>query len=211
MKILFFVYYANLISGLIIPFRQSKNGLFLFFIFAAVADPCNIALHTMFYTDSNISTYVYYVLSYMISVYYLKKKSFGLSYSVIAIALIILIPLLSYNVLFNAQSQAGTQILFGLTGLCILLVLCNIFILMMENIYATGRINLYFVFLVLLHLLMLLRIGTLALRFDAGIAYFVVSLFIETVIGMYYIFYDIENSPQIMLLRKYVRAEHIEL
>jgi hypothetical protein len=177
MKILFFVFYVHLAFGLIIPFRQFKNGLFLFFLFAGIADPVDLTLHILFNTDSNISTYTYSAAAYIISAYYLKKTNFGLSHAIIAGALLGIIPLLGYNVLFNAQSRIGTQIIFGLADLCILLTIYNFLILMIGNIYKTGRINFYYLLLVLLHLLMLLRIGTLALRFDAGIGYFVVSYF----------------------------------
>ena len=202
MKILFFVFYFHLAFGLIIPFRQFKNGLFMFFLYAGIADPVDLTLHTLFNTDSNISTYIYSVVSYVISAYYLKKQNFGLSNSIITAILVSIIPLLGYNVFFDAQSRQGTQIIFGITDFCILLIIYNFLVLMIENIYSSGRINFYYLLLVLLHLLMLMRIGTLALRFDAGIGYYVVSYFIETVIGLFYIFFDTKNSPQIRLLSK---------
>ena len=98
----------------------------------------------------------------------------------------------------------------GLSTIIILLITYNLLILMSRNIFTSGKVNLYFLVVVFSSLLTTLKVGVLAIKLQVGVAYFVISLFLEGIINIYFIFFDIKNSPQISLAGKKAKAEDVE-
>ena len=203
------VFCLNIVVGLIIPFRQHRNGLFLFFLIAGIADPVNFCLNYFWDFDRNTLVYLYNVVSYIITIFYIKRH-FGPLYSFIVLILICFIPLFWFNILFDVKTQIGIQVIYGSTAVSLGLISCNLLIIMSRNIFFTRRLNLYFLLLVMLSVITFLRTLTFSLKFEVGVEYYIIAYFIEAVIGIYFIFFDIKNSPQIPLAGKKANAEAVE-
>jgi hypothetical protein len=210
MSVYFIVVFFNILIGAVIPFKQYKNGLFLFFLFSGIADPINLILNSFLGINPNIIIYIYNVVAFIVTVSYVKKEKVSKVYLAAMVIFICLIPLLSFDVLFVAQTQNGSSIFIGLYAFVNLLVLYNFLILMSRGIFSTGKINLYFIVIVLSSLLTVLKVGVLAIKLQVGIEYFVISYFLEGIIGIYFIFFDIKNSPQIPLAGKRINTGTIE-
>ena len=83
MIIYYWVYLLNILIGLLIPFRQYKNGLFLFFLLAGIADPIKGPLNILFGADTNILTYCYQIFSFIITIHYIKKEKISRFYETV--------------------------------------------------------------------------------------------------------------------------------
>ena len=196
--------------ALAIPFRQYKNGLFLLFLLSGIVDPVNLALRHLFSIDLNIALYINSIIIYVITIYYVKKEKIGRFYIVSTLMLVFAIPLLQFNILFDSETQNGVQIIIGLSTVVYLLSTYNLLVFAIRNIFSSGKINLYYFTLVFINVITVLKLGVIAMKLEVGIAYFVISFFLEGIINIYFIFFDIKNSPQISLGGKKAKAEVIE-
>ena len=210
MIIYYWVYLLNILIGLLIPFRQYKNGLFLFFLLAGIADPIIGPLNILFGTDTNLLLYCYQIFLFIITIHYIKKERISRFYLISVAIFVCLIPLLSFGVLIKPLTQDGISLVLGLSTIIIILITYNLLILMSRNIFTSGKVNLYFLAVVFSSLLTTLKLGVLAIKLQVGVAYFVISFFLEGIINIYFIFFDIKNSPQISLGGKKAKAEVIE-
>ena len=200
----------NMAIALAIPFRQYKNGLFLLFLLSGIVDPVNLALRHLFSIDLNIALYINSIIIYVITIYYVKKEKIGRFYIVSTLMLVFAIPLLQFNILFDSETQNGVQIIIGLSTVVYLLSTYNLLVFAIRNIFSSGKINLYYFTLVFINVITVLKLGVIAMKLEVGIAYFVISFFLEGIINIYFIFFDIKNSPQISLGGKKAKAEVIE-
>jgi len=126
MTIVWFVTIFNLIIGLLIPIRQYRNGLFLLFLVAGIADPINISLHYLVGLDTNIGLYIYSILTLIITTYYIKKKNFTKYQIGFYIILFSLAVLYAFNVFFQSKSVGGSQIIFGSSFFILILMTYNV-------------------------------------------------------------------------------------
>ena len=210
MFIYIFILLLNILIGLVIPFKQYNKGLFLYFLVSGIADPIIIPFHMLFGSDNNIFSFIYHSIGYLITIHYLKKKDSGSYHLTIIVLLLCMTGLFIFNILFDAKTNIGTQIIIGASVFPLILTVYSIFLLMTANILSTAKLNFYYPVLILLNLLALLRIITLALRLQVGIEYYVITYFIEAIIGIYFVFFDIKNSPQIPLAGKKANTEALE-
>jgi len=81
---------------------------------------------------------------------------------------------------------------------------------MTRNIFETGKVNLYFVILSLSQILSVTRIGFLALRMFEFAAFFEIAYFIEAVILIFFLFYNIKTSPKFPLAGSKAISEEAE-
>jgi len=199
MPIVWFILIFNLIIGLLIPVRQYKNGLFLFFLVSGIADPVILSLNYFLHFDPNIGTFIYTILALIITTNYIKKKDFS-KYQLVFLGLLFsLVIIFAFNVFFQSKSVGGSQIIIGSSFFVIILITYNILVLMTRNIFETGKVNLYFVLLSLSQLITALKMGMLTIRmFDSAILFYT-DVFIEGVISIFFLFYNIKNSPKFSL------------
>ena len=154
--------------------------------------------------------YCYQIFLFIITIHYIKKERISRFYLISVAIFVCLIPLLSFGVLIKPLTQDGISLVLGLSTIIIILITYNLLILMSRNIFTSGKVNLYFLAVVFSSLLTTLKLGVLAIKLQVGVAYFVISFFLEGIINIYFIFFDIKNSPQISLGGKKAKAEVIE-
>ncbi|MDP4115634.1 MAG: hypothetical protein Q8903_05840 [Bacteroidota bacterium] len=210
MTIALFVTLFNIIIGLLIPIRQYKNGLFLFFLVSGIADPITFSLRYLVGFDPNIGVYIYFILTLIITTYYIKKGNFTKYQIGSYILLFSLAVLYAFNIFFQSKSVGGRQIIIGSQFFVLLPVTYNILVLMTRNIFETGKINLYFVLLSLSQIITIVRIGLLTLRMFDFVTVFFISYFIEAIISIFFLFYNIKNSPKFSLAGSKAISEETE-
>ncbi|MDP4116994.1 MAG: hypothetical protein Q8903_12715 [Bacteroidota bacterium] len=210
MLILWFVFILNSVIGLLIPFRQYRNGFFLYFLVTGIADPINMYLRSIFHYDLNIGALIYYILALIITTYYVKKKESSKYYILFYSVLFLLVLLYSFNILFQSKTPLGRQIVLGSSFIILLLVLYNLFTIMFRNIFETGKVNLYFVLLCLCNILPALRIGLLALRLESFAVFHNIAYFVEAIISIFFLFYNIKTSPKFSLAGSKAISEEAE-
>jgi hypothetical protein len=177
---------------------------------AGIADPINMVSNILFGTDTNTFIFIYYSAGYIITLYYLKKKNFGLHHFVIIAIFACAAVAFLFNIFFVSKTVVGEKIIDSAETIPILFTVYNLVYLMSKNMFSTKKLNFYFPLLILLNLFALLRTGTVALQLQAGIEYYIITYFLEGIIGIYFIFFDIKNSPQIPLAGKRVNTGSIE-
>ena len=210
MIIYYFVLFLNILIGLVIPFKQYNKGLFIYFLVSGIADPISVILFSLFSANTNILIYCYNIISFIITVYYIKRERINPFYVITIAVFIGITPFLCFDVLIDSLTQNGMSLIIGLSAIIGIFITYNFLVLMSRNILPSGKVNVYFLVLVLSGILTILKLGVLAIKLQVGIAYFVISFFFEAVIGIYFIFFDIKNSPQIPLAGKKANAEAVE-
>ncbi|MDP4115633.1 MAG: hypothetical protein Q8903_05835 [Bacteroidota bacterium] len=210
MSIVSYILIFNLIIGLLIPARQYKNGLFLFFLLSGIADPIILPLNYLVGFDTNICSYIYNILTLIITTYYIKKKNFTKYQIGLYILLFSLAVLYAFNVFFQSKSVGGRQIIIGSSFFVIILVAYNVLVLMTRNIFESGKVNLYFVLLSLSQLITALKVGMITIRmFDSAILFYI-DVFIEGLISIFFLFYNIKTSPKFSLAGSKAISEETE-
>ena len=181
------IYYLSILIWGIIPFRQYKRRLFLFFLILAIMDPIAISIVTLFHTSS----YSIYIPLLVLSIFSLFEVK------TIKNNIYLFILILVASIICSC---------FGSTNLLIIyLMLLNlvIFIIFLKfaliELSKEEHINLFYFMLCVYQISLLLRYMLMIINIRTGLIFFYISLFFEVLIGTYFIIYNEVTSPKIKL------------
>jgi hypothetical protein len=73
---------------------------------------------------------------------------------------------------------------------------------LLDFVYKNKTINFYFIVLVVYELTILLKMFTLLINIQMGVPFYHLTSIFETLFCFYFIFFNIENSPQFKLIEK---------
>ena len=185
----------SIIFWLLPPFRQLRGGYFLFFLLLGYSDPLAQFMLWAFRLNSN---YVHSVIALLIcyTVLYYNKN---LNYKwVVALFLILLLSFC----LGIKEIRLLTFIGFHL------IIFVQILITTTKEIYLKHRINIYFSVLLIYELSVILRFIALVNNYASGIYFFYLTGVFEMFICLFFIFYNLENSPVIKLRTSITEQEY---
>jgi hypothetical protein len=81
-------------------------------------------------------------------------------------------------------------------------IISYLFIILLEFQYNKKVINFYFIILIIYEISLLLKMLTGLINIHTGAIYYHITTIFEILICFYFIFFNIENSPQFKLIEK---------
>jgi hypothetical protein len=180
------IVYISILVWLLPPFKQLKGGFFLYFLILGYSDPLALLLGWLFKLNSY---YLHLIVAFLLalSILYYNKN---LNIKWIGSLTLILI----LSLLFETKSTFVLSIIIFR-----IFVIVQIFIIFIKEFFLNRNINFYFSILLLYELTTLLKYTAVAINYTTGIYMFFLSLAFEILIGIFFIFYNIQNSPRIKL------------
>jgi hypothetical protein len=178
--------YISILFWLFPPFRQIRGGYFLFFLLMGYSDPLALLFRWAF--SFNVEyTHLIMSLFYIFSVLY-YNKNLNLKWIVT-----LLILLLFSICLGNQTIRLLTIVSFHI------LIIFQILIPAVKEFYLKQRINLYLSMILIYELTLILRYIVFVSNYTTGVYYFYLSGIFEIFICLFFIFYNLENSPVIKI------------
>jgi hypothetical protein len=184
-----YLFFAELIVWAIPPLKQFKGGYFLFFLVIAVSPFASVL---GFYLIKLIPFTVYVIASFIMLVilqYYNSGK--------IKFLIITLIFPVSFIIYYNEWHYDLISIIILHTSIVIYVIY-----FLLQFLYKTNSLNLYYFVLVIYEASVVLKMITFLTNIQTGKLYFYITSIFELLIGIYFIFFNIENSPQFKLREK---------
>lgn len=183
MDLIKYIHYINIIVWFLIPIRQFKTRLFLFFLILALVDPFLLGI----YQFVQINSILYYLFCAIILLYptlFEIKKS-------IRIILIVFFLILSFiSVQFSIIDAILIQIIIHLMIFIFFLNLLVIY-------YSRNRQVLFFhLILVIYQFSVLLKFYVYYSKTEIGEIYFFATTAFEILIGLFFILFNENNSPK---------------
>jgi hypothetical protein len=163
-----------------------KGGYFLYFLILGYSDPLALFLGWLFKLNAN---YTHLIIAFLLTIsilYYTKN----LNYKWI-IALILLLILSIWK--GDRDIRYLTIIIFHF------LIFAQILIPSIKEFYQRHKINIYFSVLSVYELTTILKYTAFAYNYASGVYFFYLSAVFEMVIGLFFIFFNVQNSPYIKL------------
>jgi hypothetical protein len=181
-----FTTYVDLIIWFLPPFRQYKGGYFIYFLLIAIT-PLSAQIFLYYFHLYPGSFYVISSASIIIALQYYKDKKI-LSGILLFLTFCPLIIYLNYY-----------KVNYWVNGFMHSIRLFYICFFLLEYMYNKKTINIYFIILVVYEISVILKILTMLNNIHTGLLYYHVTSVFEFVICLYFVFFNIENSPQIKL------------
>ena len=183
----FAIIYSSMIVWAIIPFRQYKTEYFIFFLILAISDPIVLTIYSVVHLNP-LRIYPMLILLATFSLIQfntIKKNLF----------LVILITFLS--------TYASIEASFKILKIILLVIHIAMFFIILKKViieaYQNDRIKIfYFVFCIYItSLIMKYLISIVDIK--TGMTYFYLTSAFEILIGIYFIIYNVKNSPSLKL------------
>jgi hypothetical protein len=174
------------------PFKQYKSEYFIFFLILAFADPVN-ALLNIFLAIKTIQ--VNLVITFLLILSLLDRNRLKKNWIVFTILFIVLLTALAN---FPIKAVYGIKIFLS----CIIL-----FIILKDTILYLNKnrtINLFFLIFILYEITIIIKYIYTTSRTPTGVIYFYTTSFFEFFIGLYFCFFNKENSPKFKLIKEQV-------
>jgi hypothetical protein len=181
-----FIVYFSILIWLLPPFRQLKGGYFLYFLILGYSDPLALFLGWIF--QLNVE-YIQLITAFLLTISILFYNN-NLNLKWIA-ALLLLLMLSVWKV--GVDKRYFYFIIFHI------IIYLQILIPSIKEFYLKQRINIYFTVLLIYELTTILKFVAVAYNYFPGIYLFYISVVFELVIGIFFIFYNLQNSPLIKL------------
>ena len=178
--------YISIIIWLLPPFRQLKGGYFLYFLILGYSDPLALIFLRFFKLDIN---YTHLIIAFLLTIsilYYTKNLN---SKWIISLILFLILSIWKGN----RDIRYLSIIIFN----C--LIFAQILIPSIKEFYQGHRINIYFTVLLIYELTTILKYTAFAYNYFSGVYLFYLSLVFEMFIGLFFIFFNLHNSPHIKL------------
>ena len=181
-----FLVYFSILVWLLPPFRQIRGGYFLYFLALGFSDP--FALIFLWLIKLNVE-YVHLIIAFILAIsilFYNKKLNINWT---IGLTLLLLVSIWRVGI----DKQYFYFIIFHF------IILMQIMISAVKEVYQKQRINIYFSILFIYELTTILKFIIYSYNYTSGIYMFYLSLVFEMIIGLFFIFYNLENTPIIKL------------
>lgn len=182
----YIINFASYIVWAVIPFRHYKKTYFFYFLSMAVLDPGSIVLMKMFNIPV-IDTLTAASLLMAISIFEISKIKKYFHFN--------LLLFLSTIVLIASFSNISRYII-------IFFHLFIFFIFLkrnMMNIYERYEFNLFLFMLLFYEVSIILKFVIRVADLNTGWAYFFITSAFQILIGIFFIFYNEKNSPELSL------------
>jgi hypothetical protein len=183
------VYYISIFIWLFPPFRNYKTKYFYFFLVLALADPVTLFANIVF----NINPARIFILAatfQFISVLQFNSSNIPVKYVKIFLVLFSLVSFIFLDV----------NLLWIMTALLLYLVLIIILRDFILDIKSGEQINFFFFVLSLYILSVSLKMVSYIASIDLGPVYFNLTTAFQILIGIYFTFFNINNSKKIPLV-----------
>jgi hypothetical protein len=161
--------------------KQFKGGYFFYFLIMAIT-PISSVLGYYFLKLIPFTIYVIMAYGLLLSLHYYKNKKIK------KILYLFLIPITFITYYNNSQ--------YDLVSIIILHIFIILYIInfLLKYLYNTNSMNLYFFVFIIYESSIVLKMITFLTNIQTGKLYFYITSVFELVIGIYFIFYNIENS-----------------
>jgi hypothetical protein len=180
------IVYISILIWLLPPFRQIKGGYFLYFLILGYSDP--LTLFFLWHLKLNpIYTHLIIALALTISIFYYTK--------ILKIRWVVFLVLLFVLSLWLCDKNT----LFIPIAIFRILIVWQLFVSSANEILLKHKINLYLSVLIFYELTSILKYIAVEINYTNGIYMFYLTLAFEMIICVFFIFYNLENSPLIKL------------
>lgn len=176
----------SIIIWLLPPFRQIKGGYFLYFLILGYSDPLALIFLRFFKLDAN---YTHLIIAFLLTIsilYYTKNLN---SKWIISLILFLILSIWKGN----------RDIIYLSIIIFNCLIFAQILIPSIKEFYQGHRINIYFTVLLIYELTTILKYTAFAYNYFSGVYLFYLSLVFEMFIALFFIFFNLHNSPHIKL------------
>lgn len=174
----------NILFWIIPVFRQYRDGYFYYFLTLAAS---GVLIWFLIYTLKIHPMYTSLLMSFsavLAVLYYTRKRK---RKWIIAAVLIVILPLGSPDI-----ARLGVFVLHGI-------ILYYFMSLLARDMANTDNINMYFIILILYESSILLKISARIVNVYTGMYFFYITTAFEILIAVYFIFYNLRNSPKLKL------------
>lgn len=180
------IVYISILVWLLPPFRQLKGGYFLYFLLLGYSDPLGLFLLKLYGINLICTHLVIAVFLTLFVIYYNNNLN---------ITWIVILCILCFMVLWIGNKSLNYFSLIFLNSL----IFIQILIPTIKDFYFRNGINLYYSVLLLYELGVILKYIVFAYSGLSGIYLFYLTSAFEILIGLFFIFYNLNNSPFIRL------------
>jgi hypothetical protein len=178
--------YISILVWLLPPFRQLKGGYFLYFLISGYSDPLAILLGEVFRLNPY---YTHLLIAFLLSIsilFYSKKLNSKW------IASLILLLILSLW-LGNKNTIFIPIIIFRF------LIILQLLISFSNEFLLKQRINIYLSVLIFYEITIILKYAAVGCNYSLGIYFYYLTSVFGMLICLFFIFYNLQNSPLIKL------------
>jgi hypothetical protein len=192
MQIVFYILYLSMLVWIIPPFRQFKEGYFFYFLILAVSDPLIGVLNYAFKVHAHtIHITAGLLLIYSVQ-YYKQNRSFKFNHKNFFFALVTLFAVVNGNIVFIKTVL-----------LLIHLMLFYYFLqLLLNNAKEEEEIKIYHIVLLFYEASIILKVLNLIIGTATGIVYFYITTAFGMLVAIFFIIYNLKNSPAISLKKE---------
>lgn len=183
---------VSILIWLLPPFRQLKGGYFFYFLILGYSDPLALLLLKLLKLEI-IYTHLVMGLFLLLAVMF-YNKTIKTKWMILLIAFCIIGVSVG-----NRNFRYLSLILFHL------LIFVQLLVPSIKEYFLKHRINLYFTLFLLYELLIILSTTGFAFNYTSGVYFFYLSLAFEMLIGIFFTFYNLVNTPLFKLpfVKKY--------
>ncbi len=192
MTIPYLLFFISILIWFFPPFRQYKTEYFLFFLILAVADPVG-ALLNIFLAVKPIHENL--VVTFLLIIALIDGKQLKKNWIIVILSFLILLAAMLNLPLIDSY---GIKIL--LSSIILFIILKNSLLYFNKN----QTVNLFFLIFILYEITIIIKYIYTASRTHTGIIYFYTTSFFELFIGIYFCFFNKENSPKFRLIKEHI-------
>ena len=190
MIIPYIVFISSILIWFFPPFRQYKTEYFLFFLFLALADPIVLLLNIFLAVEP---IYEYLVISFLLILALINRRKLKKNWIIIILSFLILL-----TAIITLPLKTMSEITILLSSIVLFIILKNSLLYFNEN----HTINLFFLILILYEITIIIKFIYTTSRTHSGTVYFYTISFFEVFIGIFFSFYNKENSPKFKLIKE---------
>jgi hypothetical protein len=178
--------YISILVWLLPPFRQYKGGYFLYFLIMGYSDPLTLTLGWIFKINAN---YTHLVIAFLLTISILFYNK-NLNYKwIIALFLFLIFSIVKGD----KEIRYLSIIIFHF------IIFTQILIPSIKEFYIKQRINLYLTILSVYELTTIFKYTAFTYNYNSGVYFFYLSVAFELLIGLFFIFINLNNSPILKL------------
>lgn len=184
-----YLFVLELIVWALPPLKQFKGGYFLFFLVIAVSPFASVL---GFYLLKLIPFTIYVISSFIMLV--ILQYNYSGKIKLLIIALIFPVCFIIYSNKLN----------YDLISIIILhsLIIIYIIYFLLKSLYKKSSLNLFYFILIIYESSVMLKMIAFLTNNQTGKLYFSITSIFELLMGIYFIFFNIENSPQLKFNNK---------
>lgn len=192
MTIPYILFFISVLIWLFPPVRQYRTEYFLFFLILAIADPVG-ALLNIFLAVKPIHENL--VITFLLIIALVDTERLKKRWIFVFLSFLILMTAMIF---LPFKSMYGIKIL--LSSIVLFIILKNALLYFNQK----QTINLFFLVLILYEITIIIKFIYTASRTHTGTVYFYTTSFFEFFIGIFFSFFNKNNSPDFKLIKEEV-------